>query len=207
VNPYPTNTPAIQPVRPAPSQPLSKTLRVPLIILAAIILVAIGYGIGASTSGMTQNELTKARHQLATVRNQLAVTQAKLTTTESNLAAARSAAANAVQIAAQKYKADEAKLAAKERTLAADERAVNALKGQIQSSSISADGVYVVGKDIKAGTWHTTGGQQCYYATLNSTDTSNISDNNNFNGPETVNVDGAYAFQIAGGCTWVRTGP
>jgi hypothetical protein len=41
---------------------------------------------------------------------------------------------------------------------------------------------------------------------LGSTNTSNILDNNNFNGPETVNLSGAYAFQISGGCTWTKIG-
>lgn len=186
---------------------MRKTLRVPIAIIGVVILIAIGYGIGVSASVTTQHKLTKARHQLATVLIRLGAAQAKLVTADNNLAAARSAAAHAAQVAARKYAADVAKLAAKEKTLAADERTVNALKGQIESSSISADGVYVVGKDIKAGTWHTSGGSQCYYATLNSTNTGDISDNNNFNGPETVNVDGAFAFQISGGCTWVRTGP
>jgi hypothetical protein len=66
----------------------------------------------------------------------------------------------------------------------------------------------VVGSDIASGTWHTAGdggsGDQCYYATLNSTNTSDISDNNNFDGPETVSLSGAYAFQISGPCTWVK---
>jgi hypothetical protein len=71
--------------------------------------------------------------------------------------------------------------------------------------------VYVVGKDIKAGTWHTngsgnTGQNDCYFATLNSTDTTNIADNNNFDGAETVDVSSAYAFQVSGPCTWVRVG-
>jgi len=75
------------------------------------------------------------------------------------------------------------------------------------ANTISQDGVYVVGQDIKAGTYHTPGdgGQgddACYYATLGSTNTSNILDNNNFDGPETVDVSGAAAFQISGGCTW-----
>jgi hypothetical protein len=43
----------------------------------------------------------------------------------------------------------------------------------------------------------------CHFATLNSTDTSNSADNNNFDGPETVDVSGAYAFRISGPCTWV----
>lgn len=50
--------------------------------------------------------------------------------------------------------------------------------GRLTAAQISADGVYVVGTDIPGGTWHTSGGQQCYEATLASTDTSNIIDNN-----------------------------
>ena len=80
----------------------------------------------------------------------------------------------------------------------------------MQANQISASGVYVVGQDIKTGTWHTNGdglGQAgdnaCYYATLNSTNTSDISDNNNFDGPETVDLNGVYAFNIDGPCTWV----
>jgi hypothetical protein len=73
---------------------------------------------------------------------------------------------------------------------------------QGESTQISADGVYVIGQDIPGGTWHTSGGQQCYEATLASTDTSNIIDNNNFTGPDTVSLAGAKAFDISGGCTW-----
>ena len=73
---------------------------------------------------------------------------------------------------------------------------------QGEATQISADGVYVVGQDIPGGTWHTSGGSQCYEATLASTDTSNIIDNNNFTGPDTVNLAGAKAFEITGGCTW-----
>ena len=56
---------------------------------------------------------------------------------------------------------------------------------QGQATQISDDGVYVIGTDIAGGTWHTSGGSQCYEATLASTDTSNIIDNNNFTGPDT----------------------
>ena len=73
---------------------------------------------------------------------------------------------------------------------------------QGEATQISEDGVYVVGQDIPGGTWHTSGGSQCYEATLGSTDTSNIIDNNNFTGPDTVSLAGAKAFDISGGCTW-----
>jgi hypothetical protein len=77
---------------------------------------------------------------------------------------------------------------------------------QGQATRISDDGVYVVGQDIPGGTWHTSGGAQCYEATLASTDTSNIMDNNNFTGPDTVSLAGAKAFDISGGCTWRHEG-
>ncbi len=77
---------------------------------------------------------------------------------------------------------------------------------QGEATQISADGVYVIGQDIPGGTWHTSGGSQCYEATLGSTDTSNIIDNNNFTGPDTVSLTGAKAFNISGGCTWRQEG-
>jgi hypothetical protein len=80
------------------------------------------------------------------------------------------------------------------------------VNAQDEATQISADGVYVVGQDIPGGTWHTSGGSQCYEATLANTDTSNIIDNNNFTGPDTVSLAGAKAFQIIGGCTWRHEG-
>jgi hypothetical protein len=146
------------------------------------------------------------------VRGKLTSTRDTLISMRTQLQDARTQASQANTNAAAKYASDEAKLAAKEKTLAAGERTLKTLEGDIEASAISADGVYVVGKDAKSGTWHTRGdgsqgGNQCYYATLNSTNTSDISDNNNFDGPETVSLDGVFAFQISGPCTWYRTGP
>jgi hypothetical protein len=75
----------------------------------------------------------------------------------------------------------------------------------------SGDGVYVVGKNIKAGVYHTNGSDNigandCHFATLNSTHTSSIADNNNFDGPETVDVSSTCAFEISGPCTWIKIG-
>ncbi len=82
---------------------------------------------------------------------------------------------------------------------------------QGQATQISSSGVYVVGQDIASGTWHTGGdggqtGNQCYYALLHSSNTSDIIDNNNFDGPETVSTSGAYALEIDGPCTWTHKG-
>jgi len=70
------------------------------------------------------------------------------------------------------------------------------------ATQIRLDGVYVIGTDIPDGTWHTSGGSSCYEATLNSPNTNDIRYNNNFTGPDTVDLTGAYAFKISGGCTW-----
>jgi hypothetical protein len=76
-------------------------------------------------------------------------------------------------------------------------------------NSISSDGTFVVGQDIKSGTYHTNGSgnagaNDCYYATLSSTDGSiySIIANGNFDGPETISLSGVYAFQTNGPCTW-----
>jgi hypothetical protein len=78
---------------------------------------------------------------------------------------------------------------------------------QGEATQISADGVYVVGQDIPGGTWHTSGGAQCYEATLSGLDPINdIISNDNFAGPDTVDLSGAKAFDINGGCTWQQEG-
>ena len=121
---------------------------------------------------------------------------------------AEHATATADAKAAAAYAARNSALNQQAATLKQQQKTVAAEMGQLQANQISGDGVYVVGKDIKSGTWHTngsgnTGQNDCYFATLNSTDTNNIADNNNFDGAETVDVSGAYAFQVSGPCTWV----
>jgi hypothetical protein len=80
---------------------------------------------------------------------------------------------------------------------------------QGQATQISLSSVYVVGQDIAAGTWHSEGdggqtGSQCYYALLRSSNTNDVIDNNNFDGPESVSTSGAYALEINGPCTWTH---
>ena len=139
-----------------------------------------------------------------------AQTQARNAVTAATAAAdAKAAAAYAARSAALSQQATTLKQ--QQVTLAQQQQAVKAQMGELQASEISADGVYVVGKDIMAGIYHTNGSgnvgaNDCYFATLNSTDTSNIADNNNFDGPETVDVSSAYAFEISGPCTWVKVG-
>ncbi len=179
--------------------------RTPALIAAALVLACAAFAAGEAQAISARSSLSQARAQLTKTRGQLAATRGQLATAQATAQSARTAAAQAKARAQARYASAEATLASKTKQL-------DTLIGRIQATAISADGVYVVGRDIKAGTWHTAGdgglgGFACYYATLNSTNTSNISDNNNFDGPETVNLNGVYAFQISGPCTWHRIGP
>ncbi len=73
------------------------------------------------------------------------------------------------------------------------------------------DGTYVVGTDIRSGVYKTSGPgsadimDSCYWAVLNTLDTSDIKGNGNINGPTTIQVSGK-ALEVSGGCTWAKVG-
>lgn len=191
---------------------------------AAVVLLA-GVGIGAaanndgpalasakSSNTVLHGQVTGLHTTVSALRGQVSAAQDKA----DNAVSAATKAAN--QKAAAAYASRNAavtrqasSLKQQQSTLSAQQHAVKSEMGELQSSQINGDGVYVVGKDIKPGVYHTngsgdTGADDCYYATLNSTNTDDISDNNNFDGPETVDVSSAYALDISGGCTWVKVG-
>jgi hypothetical protein len=187
---------------------------------AAIVILLVGVGIGqagrVSTSKLdaAQQDARTESAKVTTLAGELATARTQEATAKTQDATAKSEASHALSIAtgqaAHRYAAKEAALSSLQAQASSEKRQYQQLIGNVQASSISADGVYVVGTNIKAGTWYTPGdggsGDQCYYATLNSTNTNDISGNNNFDGSETVDLNGVYAFQISGGCSWSRTG-
>jgi len=172
-------------------------------VVVALVLGAVGYGIGAVTNSH-QSQLSAEQARAASLERKLTSAQGQLTTAHDNLLAAQSQVQQAQQTARQAQEQAQAKFAAREKALQKMQRRLKSEEGQVQASSISASGVYVVGSDIQPGVYHTNGGADCYFATLSSTNTFDIIDNNNFDGPETVDVSGAHALDIDGGCTWVR---
>jgi hypothetical protein len=193
-----------------------KGIRIAAAVIGGLVLLGGGIGIGVAVGRSAipgyQHQIAQMRSTLTTVRGSLVAEQAKVASRQRQVttaqAAATDATARAQARASAQYAGQLAALRQQQQTVAGQERTVKTELGQIQASTISADGVYVVGSDVASGTRHTAGdggsGDQCYYATLNSTNTSDISDNNDFDGPETVNLSGAYAFQISGPCTWVK---
>lgn len=65
---------------------------------------------------------------------------------------------------------------------------------------IETDGTYVVGVDIVPGIYRMPGGSRCYWARLNSLDTSDIIDNNNSTGPQTVDILSTDRAFLTSGC-------
>ncbi len=197
-----TNSPtqAYQVVPPVKKQ--RRWVKPVLFTVGAIVLLLIGVGIGAA--GSSQASLVASqRAQITRLQAKLSTEQANVTSMQNKVTVAQQTAQDAVSKA---NAAAAAKYASREATVQQMQRKLARELGTVAKSTISADGVYVVGTDIPAGIYHTTGGSQCYYALLNSTDTNNISDNNIVSGPATVNLNGVVAFNISGGCTWHKIG-
>lgn len=193
---------------------------------AFAVTLGIGIGIGAATqnTGISQATYNTSQAHVSSLTGQVSTLNGQVSTLQGQLTTAQGQAQHATAIAqakatsdyaarnaalSQTYQSKEAALAATQQTANREAATLKHDLGQVQANSISADGVYVVGQDIKSGTWHTNGdngvgGSACYFATLNdnSGNINSIANNNNFDGPETVDVSGFYALQISGPCTW-----
>ena len=132
-------------------------------------------------------------------------------TLSSQVTMANARAANAVsaaQAAAQKdYQTRNAALSREAAGLNRQRQTIAAELGELQANTIHAAGLYVVGHDIKAGTWHTAGdggasGGLCNYVVWSGVNRPGYTVR--LDGPSTVDLSRAYAFGIGGPCTWVR---
>lgn len=73
------------------------------------------------------------------------------------------------------------------------------------AGSIKSDGTFLVGADIKAGTYKTAGGDGCYWARLSDLSGSGIIDNGVGAGQQVVTVAASdKAFETRGCGTWRR---
>lgn len=165
-----------------------KRRRVRSILAVAAAVVVVGALAGIATVALLAN---------ATLRSQVA-------TANSRAADAVSAA----QAAARKdYQARNAALNRQAAALNRQRQVVEAELGELQANTIHAAGLYVVGHDIKSGTWHTAGdggasGGLCDYVVWSGVNKPGYTVR--LDGPSTVDLSGAYAFGIGGPCTWVR---
>lgn len=84
------------------------------------------------------------------------------------------------------------------------EKAVGIAEKEAAANTISSDGVYKVGSEVKAGTYRTSGQGGCYYAILRSTSTSDIVGNDNLDGQGFATVKDGQYFQTSRCADWVR---
>jgi hypothetical protein len=211
-------TEKLPPVSHGPAKNRSKWRRRIGVAGAVLIALVVGGAIGAA--GSSQQSLLKSDQatintehtKIGQLHGQLGMLQGKTSALQSRLASETNMANHALAAATAKVKAadaaKQAQLNQEAASMKSQQKTLDTEVGNVQANQISASGVYVVGRDVKSGTWHTNGdgGQtdsECYFATLNSDNTQDISDNNNFDGAETVNLSGVYAFNISGPCTWV----
>jgi hypothetical protein len=214
-----THAPPDRDTSPLPPAPRKRRLLYSLAaVVGVIILLGGGVAIGAAANSHA-SELAAARSVQALQHRQIDTLTTQLGTARSQAATAQaqanSAVADANAKAASAYATRNAALDQRAAALKNREHAVAALAGEMQASKVTGDGVYVVGHDIKSGVYHTpgssnTGQADCYYALLrsntNTSDVSNIITNDNFDGPNTADISGAYAFEVSGVCTWYKVG-
>jgi hypothetical protein len=196
--------------------------------LVVTLLIGVGIGSASKNAGISQatynasqarvsalgSQASSLKSQVSSLESQVSSLQASVSSDNAGLTAAQAKAATAQQTAdanaAAAYQSKEAALKSQEQQVAGEQRTLQQELGEVQASSIDADGTYIVGQDVKPGTYHTNGSgnvgaNDCYYATLSSTNGSldSIISNGNFDGPETISLSGVHAFQLDGPCTWV----
>jgi type II secretory pathway pseudopilin PulG len=212
-------SPTLPPVTPGEIMAPDKRRRWPVrivIALAIVVALVLGVVIGEAANNKSSQlnaanaTISQQSQKIGSMQGTIGTLRSQYETATQQLADETNTANHALSVATAKVKAQDAarqsQLNQEAATLKTQQTQLAQQQGITQNNTISQDGVYVIGRDMKGGTWHTSGGSQCYYAKLGSADTSNIIDNNNIQGPATVDLSGAYAFDISGGCTWVKVG-
>jgi hypothetical protein len=147
-------------------------------------------GLAALVAGVVVGYAVKDGHQsqLRSAVGQVETLQSELQAAKTNLELANQRADNAVQTAKDELRARSAALDTRARALDVRERKVTGEERAWARDSIPGDGEFVVGKEIKPGIYHAAASGGCYWARLSSLDTSAIIDNNNVDGPVTIEI-------------------
>lgn len=214
-------------------QPSSRN-RVVLAVVLAVLLLPLGIGIGYLMRGPAVNEQTQradaAELEAAKVSAQRDRLQQKVDSRAAQQAADEAAAKKAEQtrLAAEQKKAADDAAAAKK---AADDAAAAQAEADRQAAEAAAeaqrqadaeaarqaaeaekrrvihsgDGIFLVGTDIDAGRWRTSGdGTSCYYAILNGLGggLDDIDSNNNVTGPAIVDLQNGKYLELSHCAEW-----
>ena len=174
-------------------------------VVAGFIGIGIGIGaVGASSAAVEDtpeykaiaSDLKDATSENESLTDELAPMQDAVDEIDARAAALDDTEADLVD--REKSVKTDAKAVAKR------EKKVGIVEKDNEAKTISGEGMYEVGEDIKAGTYKTKGSSGCYYAVLNSTDNFDIATNGNIDGPGAATVSNGQYFSLSGCGDWVR---
>jgi hypothetical protein len=183
---------------------------------AAGLALVVGIALGAAANGQDvtaspeykdlDSKLSNAKADASKTASDLRAAQDQLTTIEGDLPAREDALRQGQdQLAAAQAQLtkDQGQLAQDQADVASREKAVGVVEHEIAANTISGDGLYEVGKDMKPGSYRSKGSRACYYAVLNSPDTTDIATNNITDGPAIVTVSSGDYFETQDCADWI----
>jgi hypothetical protein len=171
--------------------------------------------VASASAAVASSQANAAQASSAAAQAKVAATNAQAsanTAAQASLAAAKQALDNSNSAAVASIAAGKNAVAAGAASVKAAQASVDALVGRVQSSSILGDGTFLVGSEIKPGTYHTDSPSSgnCYWereAGSNTGDIENIIANDNTSGPTTITISSSdYAFKDSGCETWYPVG-
>ncbi len=110
----------------------------------------------------------------------------------------------AVQTKEDELKERESDVKAAENAVAKREKKVGIVEQEIKSNTISGDGTYEVGVDMKPGKYKSKSESDCYWSVNADPNGNNILSNGLSSGPQTVTVAKGQYFETADCGDWVR---
>ena len=162
-----------------------------LAVTALILGLFIVIGVEAAAISEANDRATAAQNELTTAQSDLSAARSEAKAATDVLSAAQSEA----QTAKDALSAAQAGLAARKTALdaaaaavAAREAKVGAAEKAAQANTFAGEGTYLVGTDVKPGTYKADASTGCYWARLKSLDTSDIIDNQNTDGPVVLQI-------------------
>jgi hypothetical protein len=201
-----TTEPTTQP-RPLPGKPAWYRRKWVQIFAAFVVGSIVG---GTSASSPTSTPAASPQPVAASGPTQAqfdaALNDAKVA--QSRVASAEDSAAKAKQNAEAALAVQRKQVAVAAAAVAARERSVGGAEAAAKANSFDgADGKYIVGSDVKPGTYRATPSEGCYYARLSSLNDTDIIENNNTSGPVVVRIlSSDKAFQVTRCGTFTRIG-
>lgn len=176
-------------------------------VLALIVGTAIGSS-GSSTKTAAPKTVTVTAPPLPAVTSVKPATadeQAAIDAKNREADAKVAAAQPAIDAKNQQADARSAALDQREAAVAAREKAVGATEATIAANTIPGDGTFLVGKDVKPGTYRTTGpkSRSCYWQRSGDASGTNIIANDILSGPGVVDIRSSdVSFKTSGCANW-----